>query len=221
MGDLFKALSLALPPSPSCFFGPRSDHIWFRANPNQLCSCLVGMKTCSHSDPLLDQFDTTGLEAGARGGSPDWIWLRAWGHGSVAELDWTCRTQGSHTLKHTLIYLYYFRVFFLCKYILSFWNWCLCQKESKNVRLKRQIKTTNHVMRNQHHVTSKENGRPVDCHLSHTKLYRQYDKLSNYRCLYQLVCLQLCSCNILMHYYRLDWNPGTVSWDDPLNVTSL
>ena len=32
------------------------------ADPNQVCSCLVGMKTCSHS-PLLDQFDTTGLVA--------------------------------------------------------------------------------------------------------------------------------------------------------------
>ena len=27
---------------------------------DQVCSCLVGMKTCSHSGPLLDQFKTTG-----------------------------------------------------------------------------------------------------------------------------------------------------------------
>ena len=33
-------------------------------DPNQVCSCLVGMKTCSHSDPLLDQFDTTDLHKG-------------------------------------------------------------------------------------------------------------------------------------------------------------
>ena len=28
---------------------------------DQVCSCLVGMKTCSHSRPLQDQFETTVL----------------------------------------------------------------------------------------------------------------------------------------------------------------
>ena len=32
------------------------------ADLDQVCCCLVGMKTCSHSGPLLDQFDTTALE---------------------------------------------------------------------------------------------------------------------------------------------------------------
>ena len=31
-------------------------------DPNQVCSCLVGMKACSHSSPLLDQFDTTAIK---------------------------------------------------------------------------------------------------------------------------------------------------------------
>ena len=33
----------------------------YTSDPNQVCCCLVGMKTCSHSGPLPDQFDTTGL----------------------------------------------------------------------------------------------------------------------------------------------------------------
>ena len=80
-------------------FQPSNKHLiqiscvlaWLESNTpdsDQVCCCLVGMKTCSHSGPLLDQFDTTALSLVNCEVGPPWIGLVCPAHPTNARLDW-------------------------------------------------------------------------------------------------------------------------------------